>query len=225
MHTDLVQAIERTLHHPWLLAMGLFCIYVCVVRNLRYRRIRGIIQKVQNDCGRVTSSADLPLYHAEAIVQYLGNYEFPFMMTLSLQFALFRTYGIPSISSLLWKTRQLAVRESAHRRFVDTSIIIIEFMSFPLDSPRAKLAIERTNWLHSHHSNFISNDDLLYTLSLFLCQPVIFFERYEWRKLLPIEKIAMHRFWYEVGLRMGIKGIPNSYEGILNWANVRDKYS
>ena len=41
-----------------------------------------------------------------AIYRQLSMLEFPFMVKTSLEFALFRTYGIPSISKLLRKTKQ-----------------------------------------------------------------------------------------------------------------------
>jgi hypothetical protein len=37
----------------------------------------------------------------------------------------------------------------------------------------------------------ITNDDLLYTLSLFALEPVRWIERYEWRKMTPMEICAM----------------------------------
>ncbi|KAF3920957.1 hypothetical protein ABW20_dc0108270 [Dactylellina cionopaga] len=213
----LVQQITE--NKPVLLCTGALLSYLLLVRHLRYRRVNKFLTAIQNDCGTVRKSSDIPLYHAQTVVSNLGTWEFPRVKRLSLQFALFRTYGIPTISSVLWKTRQLCQRPTAHRRYVDTSVLIIELMSFSLDSPRSKMAIERINYLHGQYKDCISNDDLLYTLALFMCQPAVFIDKYEWRKLHPIEKMGMHRFWSHVGVLMGIQGIPDSFEGMYDWAN------
>ncbi|KAF3912263.1 hypothetical protein AA313_de0202203 [Arthrobotrys entomopaga] len=205
---------------PVLFCTGALISYLMLVRHLRFRRRNNYLRKVQEHCGTVTKSSELPLYLAEEAVSIMGTWDFPEMTRLSLQFALFRTYGIATISSILWKTRQLAERSTAHRRYVDTSILIIEFMAFPLNSPRAKLAIERVNYLHGRHKGAISNDDLLYTLSLFMCQPAVFIDKYEWRQLHPVEKMGLHRFWSEIGVMMGIQEIPDSFDGVYQWANA-----
>ncbi|EWC47845.1 hypothetical protein DRE_02727 [Drechslerella stenobrocha 248] len=200
-----------------MLFSGLFPAYLLLVRKLRYRRLQKILDALEIECGTVRKSSEVPLRHAEAIIRNIANSEFPQMMMLSLQFALFRTYGIPSISTILWKSRQFAERSTAHRRYVDTVVLIAEAINTSLDSPRGKLAIERINYLHGRYR--ISNGDLLYTLILFMCQPGVFIDKYEWRNLHPIEKMGLHRFWNQVGDMMGIDGIPDSYEGCYQWAN------
>lgn len=57
-----------------------------------------------------------------------------------------------------------------------------------------------------------------------MCQPVVFVDKYEWRKLHPLERIAMHRYWIEVGKMMGITGIPGTYDDVYAWANVSSFY-
>ncbi|KAK6529679.1 hypothetical protein TWF281_008842 [Arthrobotrys megalospora] len=197
--------------------------YLLLVRHLRHRNLKNFLQAVENECGIVTKSSDLPMCYAEQAIRLMGSWDFPRVTRLALQFALFRTYGIPTISNLLWKTRQLSQRSTAHRRYVDTSVLVVELMSFPLESPRAKLAIERINYLHNRHKDSISNDDLLYTLALFMCQPPVFINKYEWRKLHPIELMGIHRFWSQVGIMMGITGIPDSFEGTYEWANAYEQ--
>jgi hypothetical protein len=51
--------------------------------------------------------------HAFEIQKRLFGYEFPYIMEKSLGFALFKTYGIPSISKLLNQTRQLGDKRYA----------------------------------------------------------------------------------------------------------------
>ena len=51
-----------------------------------------------------------------------GAYEFPFDTTRSLEFALFRTYAVPSISALLARTGEFL--ERPQKRYDDTDLII-----------------------------------------------------------------------------------------------------
>jgi len=45
----------------------------------------------------------------------------------------------------------------------------------------------------------ISNDDMLYTLSLFALEPVRWVKRYEWREMTPMEVCAIGTFWKSIG--------------------------
>jgi len=61
------------------------------------------------------SFAKMTANHAYEIQHALFTYEFPFTMALSLSFALFRTYGIPSISKLLVQTKQLGDKKNTSK--------------------------------------------------------------------------------------------------------------
>ncbi|RVD83387.1 uncharacterized protein DFL_007774 [Arthrobotrys flagrans] len=220
---DVVSSTAKDIPVLKVLCASTIVSYLLIVRHLRHRNLNKFLRTVQNECGIVTKSSDLSICHAEQAVKLMGQWDFPRITRLALQFALFRTYGIPTISSLLWKTRQLAQRSTAHRRYVDTSVLIIELMSSPLGSPRAKIAIERINYLHNRYKGSISNNDLLYTLALFMCQPPLFINKYEWRKMHPVELMGIHRFWSQVGIMMGITGIPDSFEGTYEWANEYER--
>jgi hypothetical protein len=104
-----------------------------------------------------------------------------------------RTYGIPSISKLLCETQQLGKVEYAGRRYADTSILIVEFLSRSPTSERANSAIARMNYLHGRYQKAgkISNDDMLYTLSLFVTEVDRWVGLYEWRTLTDMENCAM----------------------------------
>jgi hypothetical protein len=83
------------------------------------------------------------------------------------------------------RTGQFKDVKTGGKRFVDTGVLITEFATYPFDSERYARAIARVNYLHSHYN--ISNDDLLYTLSVFITVPQEFLEKYEWRSLSEIE--------------------------------------
>lgn len=117
--------------------------------------------------------------------------DLPLISVLSLSFALFKTYAIPTISSVLCKSRQLAATENVGRRAEDTAIVIAEFVNGGgLDSERGSIALARMNFLHARYGSLISREDKLYTLSTFVFEPAIFSERYEWRALTPLEAEA-----------------------------------
>lgn len=75
---------------------------------------------------------------------------------------------------------------------------------------------------HLHDQYNISNDDFLYTLSVFILEPPKFCTRFEWRSMSPVEEMALFAFWSEIGRRMGIEGIPAELQDLINWAEVRD---
>jgi hypothetical protein len=111
--------------------------------------------------------------------------------------SLFSTYGIPTISKLLVQTRQLSTQTLAPKRYADTEVLITEFIANAPDSDRAIQATVRMNYIHSIYQkqNLISNDDMLYTLSLFLLEPIRWVRRYEWRSFTDFEICALGVFW------------------------------
>ena len=63
------------------------------------------------------------------------------------------------------------------------------------------------------HGRFaIANEDFLYVLSTFVFEPIRWNARFGWRPLTEEEKLATFHFWREVGRRMAIKEIPESYD-------------
>lgn len=143
---------------------------------------------------------------AYLIQQGLAELEFPFIFETSLQFALFRTYGIPSISKLLVQTSQFSEKDSASKRYTDTTVLLAEFLGYHPTSPRSIEAIGRMNYIHSQYqkSGKLLDDDLLYTLALFAGEPTRWIDQYEWRKLEDFEKCAIGTFWKAIGDAMGI---------------------
>lgn len=144
--------------------------------------------------------------HAE-IVYLDTNWEFPFDVTKALEFALFRTYAVPSISRLLHQTGEFVSRP--RKRYDDTDLLISEIIQHGYDSERGRAAIRRMN--QQHHRFAISNDDYLYTLSTFIFEPARWVARFGYRPMLEQERLAWYFFWCEVGRRMNINDIPASY--------------
>jgi hypothetical protein len=108
--------------------------------------------------------------------------------------------------------------ENASKRYEDTSVLIGEFVTHGPDEDRTKQAIARMNSLHSPYiqAGKISNQDLLYTLSVFVTEPIGWINSYEWRKLTEMEICAQGTFWKSIGDAMNI-----TYKGYLK----RDKWT
>jgi len=144
-----------------------------------------------------------------AIYELTTGYEFPWDITRALEFALYRTYCVPSISALLQKTGELI--HYPQKRYDDTAIIVSRMTSGGgYDSEEGRAAQRRMNRMHRQYE--ISNDDYLYVLSVFIYEPVRWLERFGWRKMSEKEKLASYYYWCEIGRRMNIKDIPESYE-------------
>ncbi|KAL1955128.1 hypothetical protein VTO42DRAFT_8992 [Malbranchea cinnamomea] len=189
--------------------------YLLLVAVLRKRRLRQLYKDYnytsRKDLAKMTDD------EAYRILKTIVQLEFPRMFLMALQFALFRTYGIPTISRLLVKTSEFSDKEKALKRYADTSVLIAEFTVHPPASLRARKGIARMNYLHHGYrqSGKILDDDMLYTLSLFALEPVRWVERYEWRKLSDLEKCAMGTFWKSMGdaMEISFEKLPSSRTG------------
>ena len=179
-------------------------LYPLLIALLRHHRLRTTLETFPYTTRK--SFASMTLTDAFHIQQNIAELEFPFIFQKALQFALFRTYGIPTISKLLIQTSELTDPATATKRYVDTEVLITEFTAHHPKSERAIEAIARMNFIHSHYerSGKISNDDLLYTLSLFALEPSRWIGRYEWRALEDFERCAIGTFWKATGDAMAI---------------------
>lgn len=149
-----------------------------------------------------------PIKDHQRIVFLNSTYEFPFDTTRALEFALFRTFAIPSISTLLDRTGEFHQRPQ--KRYDDTDLIISEIYEHGYDSERGRAALRRMNQQHGRYA--ITNDDFLYVMSTFVFEPIRWNARFGWRKLCEQERLGVFYFWREVGQRMNIKAIPETYE-------------
>jgi len=144
----------------------------------------------------------------QRIVLLSCRVDFPFDTTRALELALFRTFGVPSISALLDRTGEFQLR--AQKRYDDTDIIVSTLFELGYDSEAGKAALRRMNQLHGRFS--IANDDLLYVLSTFIYEPIRWNARFGWRPLCEQERLGLFYFWREVGRRMNIKELPVDFQ-------------
>ena len=143
------------------------------------------------------------------IVRNLATYDFPWDLTQSLSFALFRTFAVPSIGGLLDRTS--AFSGTTQKRYDDTALLLEVPLLDGFDSLSGRAAIRRINQMH--HMYDISNDDMVYVLATFVVVPKRWIDRFGWRALTEDEVLAAVRYYQELGRRMGIKQIPATYAG------------
>jgi hypothetical protein len=109
--------------------------------------------------------------NAHAIVAHTLFVEFPLLSVAALDFALLRTFGVPSISRLLARTAQFRTSAAAVRRYDDTDLLVRESLLHHVDSARGAAAVRRVNFLHSLHPS-IANAEFVYVLCLSIVGPV-----------------------------------------------------
>lgn len=148
-----------------------------------------------------------PVTDCQTIHRITAGYEFPWDYQRALEFALFRTYCVPSISALLEKTGEF--KDRPQKRYDDTALLMAEMLEHGYDSERGRESLRMVNRMHGQYS--IDNDDMLYVLTTFIYEPIEWIDAYGWRRLHPKERLATFHFYRQVGIRMGIKNIPESY--------------
>lgn len=149
-----------------------------------------------------------PRADCQRITFLTGFFDFSWDMEKALELALFRTFAVPSIAGLLDHTGEFT--KAPQRRYDDTAIILNEILVNGYDSRRGLAFIERMNRIHATYR--IKNEDFLYTLSTFIFVPIDWIDRFGWRELYPNERLALFYFWREVGLRMNIQNIPETFD-------------
>jgi len=149
----------------------------------------------------------------EEIARLLYAYEFSWDIERALEFALFRTYAVPSISGLLANTGEFENRP--RKRYDDTELILAETMEHGLDSARGRRSIARMNAMHGRFR--IDNADMLYVLSTFICEPIRWLDRFGRRSMTENEQRAWFLYYRGLGERMGIRDIPDDLADLMRW--------
>jgi hypothetical protein len=148
-----------------------------------------------------------PVADHRRIVYIDACFEFPWDTTRSLELALFRTFASPRVAALLDSTGEFA--RAAQKRYDDTDLILSTIVEAGYDSEEGRRAIRQMNRIHGRFE--ISNEDFLYVLSSFVFEPIRWNARFGWRPLIETEKLATFEYWREVGRRMAIREIPDTY--------------
>lgn len=164
----------------------------------------------------VIASLDAESDHHE-IYRILATHEFPWDLNQALSFALFRTYAVPTIGSLLHRTGEFT--ERTQKRYEDTVLLMDAVLEHGPTSTTGHDAVRRINQMHGAYD--ISQDDLRYVLCTFVVTPIRWLEQYGWRRLTDHEKTASANYYREVGRLMGISELPRTWR---EFASLMDAY-
>ncbi|KAI8972296.1 hypothetical protein BDB01DRAFT_861931 [Pilobolus umbonatus] len=215
----------------WVLAIGVFIAYLGYVRYRRYEYVHSIIKEYP-DPDVVLKDHDVAI----KLFSHVFRREFPLLSRTSLEFALFKPFAVPSVSKLLVSTREFLDR--CPRRAEDSELILSEILDpYPriqnqlrvdphidqnqIDQQyqRSEDSLKRLNEIHGKYP--ISNDDYLYSLVLFVVEPIRWLNQWEWRPLDIREINAIFKVWYDIGVKMNIKDIPGTLE---EWVQLQKNY-
>lgn len=158
-----------------------------------------------------------PVADAPEIHRITAAYEFPWDYQRSLEFALYRTFCVPSVSRVLEAAGQF--RDAPQKRYDDTALLMAELVEHGYDSARGRESLRVINRQHARYD--ISRDDMLYVLSTFIYEPLEWIDSFGWRRLHPHERLAAFHFYRGVGQRMNIADIPEDMGDFRRW---RDDY-
>ncbi|KAK9823093.1 hypothetical protein WJX72_000225 [[Myrmecia] bisecta] len=145
--------------------------------------------------------------------------EFPTIYAKALDLALFRAFGVPEVSKVAFGSGEF--KRDPAKRYADTDLLLCEMTEQHYASARGQEALRRLNFIHSHFS--IRNDDMIYTLSLFILEPARWANWYDFRAFTKLEKDAVFNYWYQIGIGMDIRDIPTSYEALDEWNTHYEK--
>ena len=151
------------------------------------------------------------------IYRNVTMHEFPWDMNQALSFALFRTYAVPGIGRLLARTGEFT--ERVQKRYDDTALLLEPPTRLGFEHPQARAAIRRINAMHRMYD--IPDHQFRYVLSTFVVVPRRWIDAYGKRPLTPHEVEASVRYYRELGRRMAVKDLPETYDG---FAALMDGY-
>jgi len=145
-----------------------------------------------------------PVNDYEEIIKLLSYTLFPWDIERALEFALFRTYAVPSISRLLAGTGEFTNRP--RKRYDDTELLMGEIFEHGVESERGQRSVARMNDMHGRFK--IRNDDFLYVLSTFIFEPIRWMDRFGARPFTAKEKEAWFNGYVALGRHMNIRDLP-----------------
>ena len=137
------------------------------------------------------------------------GHEFPWDNARATELALFRTFAVPEIGELLFRTS--AFTEQTQKRYDDTTIVIDGAGLFIGGESDDRTAIRRLNQMHGSYD--IPNDQMLYVLATFIVPSRRWIDRYGYRPMNPAEVASSVHYWKRMAELMGIRDVPEDYAG------------
>ncbi|KAI1380131.1 hypothetical protein F4677DRAFT_405929 [Hypoxylon crocopeplum] len=189
--------------------------YLTLVQVLRFRALRALERKY---AAYLDDPYRLNYRQAAEIMRLHQLRDTPFLFYFGTQWALVKSYGMATGTPLLVRTRQLCDPSRVGRRAEDTAIVLLELLVGDIDSDRGRRATARLNWMHARYASRIHRGDYVHTLSLFVLEPSRWIDRYDWRGVTRLEKVAYFVYWRELARRMGFIDImPDTLEALEEW--------
>jgi hypothetical protein len=145
-----------------------------------------------------------PIKDHETIVKWMVVDTWRFDLVRATEIALLKTFAIPSIAKILLEAGEFLNR--TQKRYDDTDLLLSLFIENGHSSAIGRQAIRRINRMHARHPD-ITNEQMLYVLSTFVVEPIVWIEEYGYRPLNQVEKEASFQFWTQVGRLMAIKDL------------------
>lgn len=151
------------------------------------------------------------------------GHEFPWDNARASEFALFRTFAVPEIGELLFRTR--AFTEHTQKRYDDTTIVIDGAGLFIGGQSEDRTAIRRLNQMHGSYD--IPNDQMLYVLTTFVVPSRRWIDRHGYRPMNPAEVESSVHYWKRMAELMGLRDIPKDYAGFEEFFDSyeRDRFA
>lgn len=151
-----------------------------------------------------------PARDFERIAYLLSCYEFSWDIERALEFALFRSYAVPSISRVLAATGEFERRP--RKRYDDTELLLSEMIEHGFDSAEGRAAVNRINEMHGRFR--IADDEMAYVLSTFVLEPIRWLDRFGRRPMTGVERLGWMHYHLELGRRMGIARVPQDLDAL-----------
>ena len=143
----------------------------------------------------------------EEIYRRLALHEFGLQMQMGLHLAFYRTFSTPRIAEVLGVTGHMDAQP--HKRAYDTGLVMYELIADGLGGDRGRKMVSLLNRVHQPWP--ILDEDFTYVLTTFIVVPTRWLDRAGWRPLSDRERHAVWRFYAELGKRMNLKEVPESY--------------
>lgn len=145
---------------------------------------------------------------AAEIYRNMVQYDFQSEIHSGFFLSYYRNFAIPSIARVLAATGEMTSRPM--KRSYDTTIVIHEIIANGFDHERSHAMIELLRRVHKGVPG--TADDFVYVLTTLLVLPLRWIENHGWRRPTDLEKQSATDFYAELGRRMGLQGIPATFD-------------
>ncbi|KAF2764538.1 hypothetical protein EJ03DRAFT_339718 [Teratosphaeria nubilosa] len=210
-----------TVEHPLVAALPLASIAVplkYLQRKLRYSRLNALKWKYGFTDDPKTYEK-MTLEQAQEVERNIAEWEFPRLFQFGWLSDFFRTSTDPGVSHAINASGHFINEDKRieHQRMQATVYLIGALPAYPLKSKNSGLVISRINEHHHRYGIKINSDDILYLVIHFGVAPIPWINKFGYPKLEPFEEHAIWRLWREIGVRMGVRYMPQTYEQACEW--------